>query len=80
MCKSLIETAGFPENLPAAIISRAHHPEQRAIRSSLGRIWEDAIAVGLPAPAVIVLGEVVTLAPSSYFELDAQAVGEVQVA
>ena len=80
MCKSLIETAGFPENLPAAIISRAHHPEQRAIRSSLGRIWEDAIAVGLPAPAVIVLGEVVTLAPSSYFELDAQVVGEVQVA
>jgi uroporphyrin-III C-methyltransferase len=66
----LVHEAGFPKALPAAIVSRAHHPNQRAIRSTLGELAKDADALGIAAPAVIILGDVVTLAPSQSFEFD----------
>lgn len=67
----LIDEADFPRDLPAAIVSRAHHPNQRAIRSTLGDLAKDSNDLGIAAPAVIILGEVVTLAPSQAFEFDA---------
>ena len=66
----LMNEADFPKSLPAAIVSRAHHPNQRAIRSTLGELAKDVNELEIVAPAVIVLGQVVTLAPSQGFEFD----------
>ena len=66
----LIEEAGFPASLPVAVVSKAHHSAQRAIRTTLGGVAKDVDQLSIPAPAVIVMGEVVCLAPGQHFELD----------
>ena len=80
LAAELIENSGFPPNTPAAIVSHAHHPQQRAIRSTLDRVADDGESLRLSAPAVIVIGDVVNLAPSLGFEFDVLASQAVNVA
>lgn len=57
----LVESAlahGVPRDRPVAFVESGHTPQQRTTRTTLGRAVEDARAVGLRNPAVIVIGEV----------------------
>jgi uroporphyrin-III C-methyltransferase len=56
--------AGMPASRPAAVISAAHTPHQRACRSTLGRLAQDVVEHGLVSPAVLVVGEVAALGDS----------------
>lgn len=49
---------GVRDNLPVAIVENGHSPRQRTTHSTLGAVVEDAAAVGVCNPAVIVFGEV----------------------
>lgn len=49
---------GIPADRPMAFVESGHTPEQRTTRTTLGRAIEDAHAVGLRNPAVIVVGDV----------------------
>jgi uroporphyrin-III C-methyltransferase len=51
--------AGMAGTTPAAVVSRGTLPEQQMVRAPLGRIG--AAADGLPGPALVVIGEVVSL-------------------
>jgi uroporphyrin-III C-methyltransferase len=50
--------AGHRLGLPVAIIANATRDDQRALRTTLGRMAEDAASAGLASPAIIVIGEV----------------------
>ena len=52
----LIEN-GMGKDTPAAVISKGATPEQRAVKGCLGDIAEKVEKEGLPAPAVIIVGE-----------------------
>ena len=52
----LIEN-GMGKDTPAAVISKGATPEQRAVKGELWNIAEKAEKEGLPAPAVIIVGE-----------------------
>jgi uroporphyrin-III C-methyltransferase len=52
--------AGFSPETPAAVISRGTLPDQRTATASLSKIAE--VAAGLPSPALLVVGDVVSLA------------------
>ncbi|GAB3599247.1 uroporphyrinogen-III C-methyltransferase [Microbacterium tumbae] len=57
----LVETAlghGIAADRPMAFVENGHTSQQRTTRTTLGRAIEDAAAVGLRSPAVIVVGEV----------------------
>jgi uroporphyrin-III C-methyltransferase/precorrin-2 dehydrogenase/sirohydrochlorin ferrochelatase len=57
----LVESAiahGIPKDRPVAFVESGHTPQQRTTRTTLGRAVDDALAVGLRNPAVIVIGEV----------------------
>ena len=57
----LVEAAlehGIAEDRPMAFVESGHTPQQRTTRTTLGRAIEDADAVGLRNPAVIVMGDV----------------------
>lgn len=54
--------AGRPESTPVAIIESGWTPQQRVTRTNLATAAADAAAVGVAAPAVIVIGEVVRVA------------------
>ncbi len=56
--KGLIEN-GKPESTPAAVISSGASVGQRVLRSTLGRIAEEAEKECMETPAVIIFGEVV---------------------
>lgn len=49
---------GIPAERPMAFVESGHTPQQRTTRTTLGRAVEDARAVGLRNPAVIVVGDV----------------------
>jgi uroporphyrin-III C-methyltransferase len=51
--------AGLPADRPAAVVSAAHTPRQRALRTTLGRLAQDLAAHELASPAVLVVGDVV---------------------
>jgi uroporphyrin-III C-methyltransferase len=53
--------AGFPADLPAALIQDASTPAQRVVDSTLATLAVDARRHGVRAPAVLVLGEVAAL-------------------
>lgn len=53
--------AGRAPSTPVAIVERGWTPEQRVTRTTLARAAEDAEAAGVRAPAVIVVGDVVTV-------------------
>jgi uroporphyrin-III C-methyltransferase len=54
--------AGRPESDPVALVSKAATPDQAVLISTLEHIALDAAARPLPAPALIVVGPVVSLA------------------
>ncbi len=53
--------AGMPGNTKAAVISHATMPEQKICVSDLLHLAKDAAAAGLSSPAVIIVGDVVSL-------------------
>lgn len=57
--------AGRPESTPAAVIERGWTPEQRTTFGTLSDIAARCEARSVAAPAVIVIGDVVRLAPDS---------------
>jgi uroporphyrin-III C-methyltransferase len=58
LCAGLT-AAGLPASTPAAAISQGTLPEQRSVSGSLGDLAE--IAYGLESPALVVVGEVVSV-------------------
>jgi uroporphyrinogen III methyltransferase/synthase len=54
--------AGLPAETPAAVVSRGTLPEQEVVTGRLSEL--PALAVDLPGPALVVVGEVVALAAS----------------
>jgi uroporphyrin-III C-methyltransferase len=50
---------GLPASTPAAAIASATLPEQRVLISTLGQIAVDAATAELPAPALVVVGDIV---------------------
>lgn len=56
--------AGLCANTPAAVIERGTTPQQRVVTGILADIAERVAAAGLGSPAVIVIGEVVSLSSS----------------
>ena len=52
---------GRPSDTPAAAIHRATLPDQRVVRSTLGRLAAEVAAAGLTAPSVVVIGAVAAL-------------------
>ena len=66
IASKLIEI-GKPADFPVAVISRGTRPDQRTVVGTLSDIYEKA--KDLPTPALIVVGEVVTLRDQlSWFE------------
>ncbi|HEV7172571.1 uroporphyrinogen-III C-methyltransferase [Pedococcus sp.] len=53
--------AGRPADTPVALIERGWTPDQRTTTTTLGHAAADAAAAGVTAPAVVVVGEVVSL-------------------
>jgi uroporphyrin-III C-methyltransferase/precorrin-2 dehydrogenase/sirohydrochlorin ferrochelatase len=53
--------AGRPASTPVALVERGWTPEQRTTVTTLGRAAEDAEAAGVRAPAVVVVGDVVSV-------------------
>jgi uroporphyrin-III C-methyltransferase len=62
--------AGLPGNTPAAVIASATLPQQRVLVSSLERIAAESQAADLAAPALVVVGDIVSTRRQI---LDAQA-------
>jgi uroporphyrin-III C-methyltransferase/precorrin-2 dehydrogenase/sirohydrochlorin ferrochelatase len=53
--------AGRPSDTPVALVERGWTPDQRTTTTTLARAAADAEAAGVQAPAVVVVGEVVSL-------------------
>ncbi len=54
--------AGMRAAMPTCIIQNGTRPDQRHLVSTLGRIVADTAAANIGSPAIVVIGEVVTLA------------------
>ena len=59
--RSLVAAGREPET-PVAVIAHATRPTQRTVIGTLATIAEDVARADLPAPALIVVGEVVSRA------------------
>ncbi|RJF43306.1 uroporphyrinogen-III C-methyltransferase [Actinomyces sp. 2119] len=59
----LLETGHDPAT-PVAVIERGYHPDQRVTTTVLRCLPDVAARVGVSAPAVIVIGDVVTVSPA----------------
>ena len=55
-------SGGHPGSTPVAIVSEASLPTQRVLRTTLGACTLDARRAGMPAPALVVIGEAAALA------------------
>lgn len=53
--------AGKPANTPIAIVSNASLPNQRVLTGTLQNIVEKQAVARLPAPALLIMGNVVKL-------------------
>ena len=53
--------AGRPADTPVALVERGWTPEQRTTTTTLANAARDSVAAGVKAPAVVVVGEVVSL-------------------
>ena len=60
LCEQLI-AHGLPPDWPAAIVQQGTTPNQRTVTGTLATLPQQAVAAGLKAPTLIVVGEVVTL-------------------
>ena len=54
--------AGSSPDTPAAIIESGTTPRQRNLITTIGQLQATAAAAGVEAPALLVIGDVVTLA------------------
>lgn len=61
ICAGLL-AGGLPETMPVAVISRGTQAEQREVVATLADIAPQVRAADLPAPALIVVGQVVARA------------------
>jgi len=60
---------GKSPDTPAAVINWGSLPEQKAVKSTLGRVLEGIESLGITSPSVLVVGEVVALSDRiSWFE------------
>jgi len=55
---------GMPAGKPVAVISKATTPEQRTVAATLATIAARVQEEGIPTPAIVVVGDVVTLGRS----------------
>ena len=62
---SALIAAGRPADTPVALVERGWTPEQRTTTTTLATAAADAAAAGVRAPAVVVVGEVVSLRKQS---------------
>jgi len=58
LCDGLVD-AGLPASTPAAVVSRGTLPDQESVFGTLGDIA--GLAAGLESPALVIVGEVVTV-------------------
>jgi uroporphyrin-III C-methyltransferase len=64
-----IIAAGVPETVPVAVVSNATLANQRSVLGTLANIAEKVAEAQLPAPMLIIVGEVTNLSPSlNWFE------------
>jgi uroporphyrin-III C-methyltransferase len=68
-----IIAAGRPATTPAALVMAATRPEQRQVVATLDDIADVARTAGIGAPAILIVGEVVSLA----YSLGAQQLAEL---
>jgi siroheme synthase len=59
-CAALVR-AGRRADTPAAVVSRATLPDERTVTGTLATVAERAAEAALPAPALLLVGEVVAL-------------------
>ena len=70
VCSSLID-AGRPADDPAAVVSWATTEHQRSVTGTLADIAGRAREADIPAPATLVVGEVVSLADTiAWYEVE----------
>ncbi|MDQ0632891.1 uroporphyrin-III C-methyltransferase/precorrin-2 dehydrogenase/sirohydrochlorin ferrochelatase [Arthrobacter pascens] len=55
--------AGLPQDTPVGIVENGYLPDQRVTIGTLGSIADQAEAIGVANPAVIVIGDVVRVSP-----------------
>jgi len=55
--------AGLAAGTPAAVVERGYSPSQRSTFTTLGRLPEEVRRLDVRSPAVVVVGDVVALAP-----------------
>ncbi|MGX1159987.1 uroporphyrinogen-III C-methyltransferase [Arthrobacter sp. SLBN-100] len=60
---SALGKAGLPAGTPVGIVENGYLPNQRVTIGTLGSIADQAEAVGVASPAVIVIGDVVRVSP-----------------
>ena len=58
-----LTAAGLAADTPAAVVSRAHTPQQRQAMCRLDTLVDTVAAHGLDSPAIVVIGDVVRAAP-----------------
>lgn len=58
-----LAAAGLPLNTPVGIVENGYLPNQRVTIGTLGSIADQAEAIGVANPAVIVIGDVVRVSP-----------------
>ncbi|AOY70170.1 multifunctional uroporphyrinogen III methylaseprecorrin-2 oxidaseferrochelatase [Arthrobacter sp. ZXY-2] len=58
-----LAASGLPLDTPVGIVEKGYLPEQRVTIGTLGTIADQAEAVGVANPAVIVIGDVVRVSP-----------------
>lgn len=69
ICKGLLE-AGMPVDMPAAILERGTTAHQRRVVSDLTHLPQDAEKAGIKTPAIIVVGQVCSLADQFHWAED----------
>ncbi|WP_245157191.1 uroporphyrinogen-III C-methyltransferase [Anaerovorax sp. IOR16] len=69
ICKGLLD-AGMRKNMPAAILERGTTAHQRRVVSDLTNLPKDAEKAGIQTPAIIVVGEVCSLADQFHWAED----------
>lgn len=62
-----LTAGGFPPDTPVGVVQSGTTPQQRTLRATVKTVAEAATVAGIKAPAVIVVGNVVTCLDSVDF-------------
>lgn len=65
--------AGMAASVPAAVVERGYSPSQRSTFTTVGRLPAEVRRLDLRSPAVVVIGEVVSVATSAPGAIDLEA-------